>query len=136
MGQKDKAGMVGTTYLPDTNVLIFALAGKKPYSEWLRSWIKERKLILSAIVVAEFLSGARDEEEIVFRDLLENFKVLPVDSIVAQVAASYRKKFKKKAKRVWLSDCLIAATCSVFGVTLVTFDSRDYPMEDVNIKIK
>ena len=134
MGQKGKARVVGKIFLPDTNVLIFALAGKKPYSEWMGVWIKEKRLVLSAIVVAEFLAGARHEEEVNFRQLLENFKVLPVDSIVAQVGASFRKDFKRKKKKVWLSDCLIAATCKVFGATLVTFDKSDYPFVDINIK--
>lgn len=116
--------------------MIFALAGKKPYSDWLSGWIKEKRLVLSAIVVAEFLSGARREEEIVFRNLLENFKVLPVDSIVAQVGASFRKEFTRKKKRVWLSDCLIAATCRVFGAILVTFDKKDYPFDEIDIKVE
>ena len=95
--------------------------------------MEEKSLVLSSIVVAEFLSGATKDEEIAFRSLLENFEVLPVDSIVAQVGASYRKEFKTKEKKAWLSDCLVAATCKVFGVTLVTFDRKDYPMKDIEI---
>lgn len=125
--------MVTKFYLPDTNVLIYALSGRRPYSDWLTAWIKGNKLVLSAIVVAEFLSGAAKDEEIAFRILLENFEVLPVDSVVAQIGAEYRKKFKEKEKKIWLSDCLIAATCKVFGAVLVTFDKKDYPMEDVEI---
>lgn len=125
--------MVTKFYLPDTNVLIYALAGKSPYSDWFAIWIKGNKLVLSAVVVAEFLSGATKDDEIAFRILLENFEVLPVDSVVAQVGAEYRKKYSRKEKKIWLSDCLIAATCKVFGAVLVTFDKKDYPMEDVEI---
>ena len=125
--------MVTKLFLPDTNVLIYALAGKAPYSSLLRKWIEGKLLTLSAIVVAEFLSGATKEEEIAFRNILENFEVLPVDSIVAQVGATYRKEFNSKEKKVWLSDCLVAATCKVFGVTLATFDKKDYPMKDIEI---
>jgi len=125
--------MVAILYLPDTNVLIYALAGKEPYASRFKNWMEEKSLVLSSIVVAEFLSGATKDEEIAFRSLLENFEVLPVDSIVAQVGASYRKEFKTKEKKAWLSDCLVAATCKVFGVTLVTFDRKDYPMKDIEI---
>lgn len=125
--------MVEKFYLPDTNVLIYALAGEKPYASWLKKWIVEKRLVLSSIVVAEFLSGATTEEELAFRRLLENFKVLPVDSLVAQQAASYRKIFFKKKKKVWLSDCLIAATCKLYGATLVTFNKADYPMPDIEV---
>ena len=125
--------MVNKLFLPDTNVLIYALAGKYPYSSWLKKWIEEKSLTLSSIVVAEFLSGATYDEEIAFRNLLENFEVLPVDSIVAQVGAAYRKEYIRKKKKIWLSDCLVASTCKVFGVILATFDRKDYPMKDIEI---
>ena len=126
-----KAGL----YLPDTNVLIYALSGVKPYSGWLEKWIRNNKLVLSSIVIAEFLSGATKNEEKYFKVLLERFKILPVDENVAQVAAGYKRKFGKKSKKIWLSDCLIAATCKVFGAVLVTADRRDYPMRDILIDI-
>lgn len=133
MAAPTSSRMVAKFYLPDTNVLIYALAAKKPYSTWLKNWIENESLVLSSIVVAEFLSGATESEEILFRDILENFKVLPVDSIVAQTAANYKKIFSKKKKKVWLSDCLIAATCQVYGAVLATFDKKDFPMKDIEI---
>ncbi|KKR86192.1 MAG: PilT-like protein [Candidatus Woesebacteria bacterium GW2011_GWB1_41_10] len=133
MGKKDKKRMVDKYFLPDTNILIYALSDRQPYSSWFAKVIKEKKLVLSSLVVAEFLSGATKEEEISFRLLLENFDVLPVDSVVAQVAAQYRKKFLQKKKKVWMFDCLIAATCKVFGATLATFDKKDYPMGDIKV---
>lgn len=125
--------MVNKLFLPDTNVLIYALAGKTPYSSLFKNWIEEKRLVLSAIVVAEFLSGATKDEELAFRAILENFEVLPVDSVVAQVGALYRKEFTTKEKKVWLSDCLVAATCKVFGTVLVTFNKKDYPMKDIEV---
>ena len=38
-----------------------------------------------------------------------------------------------KTKKVWLRDCLIAATCKIYGAAFVTYDKKDYPMKDIKI---
>lgn len=118
-------------FLPDTNVLIYGLAGKDLYGKYLAEWIEEKMLALSAIVVAEFLVGAHPEEEQKFEALLDKFGSLPIDTAVARIAASYRKSFLEKDCRLKLPDCLIAATAKFYGATLVTFDPKDFPMDDI-----
>ena len=120
-------------FLPDTNVLIYAFKGIEPYAGWLEKTIQKNKLQISSIVVAEFLEGATKEDEISLRLLLDKFGALPVDRTVAEIGAEYRKKHSKKTKKVWMSDCLIAATCRVFGTTLITADKKDFPMKDIKI---
>lgn len=120
-------------YLVDTNVLIYALAGKKPWSELVKKWISKKQLALSSIVVAEFLSGVTDKEAKIFEALLDKFGSLPVDTAIARLAADYRKQFKKRGRKLKLPDCLIAATCKLYKATLVTFNSKDYPMKDITI---
>ena len=122
-------------FLPDTNILIYAFSSLQPYASWLEEVAKEKKLVLSVIIIAEFLSGATKKDEISLKLLMDRFEILPVDSVVAQIAAEYKKKYSGKTKKVWLSDCLIAATCKVFGATLVTFDPKDYPMNDIDVKV-
>jgi len=120
-------------YLVDTNILIYALAGKNPWANLMKKWIKEKRVALSSIVVAEFLTGATDEEARVFEALLDRFNSLPVDTATARLAADYRKKFFKKGRKLPLFDCLIAATCKLHKTTLVTFNTTDYPMKDISI---
>ena len=123
-------------YLPDTNILICALSGQEPYASWLVKNIKEKTILLSAIVVSEYLSGVTKDEEVAFRGILENVEVVPVDSVIAQVGAGYRREYSRKRKKVWLFDCLIAATCKVYGAALVTFDEKDYPMKNIEVITK
>jgi predicted nucleic acid-binding protein len=122
-------------FLFDTNTLIHGLAGVDPYASLLESHIKDKSLSLSVITVSEFLSGVTGREELVFKSLLQKVNVLPVDVIVAETAANYRKEFNKKTKKVWLFDCLIAATAKVYGAILVTSDKHDYPMKDIQIHL-
>ncbi|MBI3443757.1 type II toxin-antitoxin system VapC family toxin [Candidatus Woesebacteria bacterium] len=120
-------------YLPDTNIFIFALTSQQPFLAWLERWVTDKALVLSSMVVAEFLSGAELQEEITFRELLATFPVLPIDRQVAELAAEYRKGFLSKHKKVWLSDCFIAATCKLNKATLVTFNTKDFPMTDIEV---
>lgn len=119
-------------YLVDTNVLIYALGGKKPWARLVKEWIAKKQLALSSIVVAEFLTGATNEEATIFEALLDKFGSLSVDTITARLAADYRKKFLNKGRKLALPDCLIAATCKIYQATLVTFDRSDYPMQDIS----
>lgn len=118
-------------YLVDTNALIYGLAGKKPWTVYLKKWIRNKELALSAIVVAEFLTGATDEEAKIFEALLDKFGSLPIDTATARLAADYRKRFLKRGRKLPLPDCLIAATCKIYKATLATFDASDYPMKDI-----
>lgn len=119
--------------LPDTNILIPALAKIEPYASFLRDLIENNRLVLSVIVVAEFLVKATDEEERIFNALIQNVSVLPVDLPVAQLGAFYRKRNLKKGKKILLPDCFIGATCKIYNLTLATLNRKDYPIEELEI---
>lgn len=119
--------------LPDTNVLIQALGGVDPYGSFIKKAVEENQLVLSVVVVAEFLVGSTDEEERLFNSFLSQFKVLPVDLAVAQLAAFYRKKYLHLKKKLMLPDCFIAATCKIYNLILATDNKRDYPVDEIEI---
>lgn len=119
-------------FLPDTNVLIYGLANKDPYGENLAQWIEEQTLVLSVIVVAEFLSGATPAEEKIFEAILDKFSSLSIDTAIARIAAGYRKSYLKENYKLKLPDCLIAATAKFYNATLVSFDLKDFPMKDID----
>lgn len=120
-----------SSFLPDTNILIYAFAGQQPYSDTVKIWIKEQTLRLSAIVVAEFLVRVREEDQKAFDALITTFGSIPVDTAIARIGADYRKKFLAKRYHLKLPDCLIAATAKFYGATLVTFNRSDFPMDDI-----
>ncbi|MDP3994709.1 MAG: PIN domain-containing protein [bacterium] len=122
-------------FLPDTNILIKAFLGKEPYASWFVDHFRKKEIILSAIVISEYLSGAKSSEREGFEKILTGIEICPVDVAVAKIAAGYRREYSKKTKKVWLFDCLIAASCKVFGATLVTSDRKDYPMKNIRVKV-
>lgn len=119
--------------LPDTNILIPALAKVEPYASFLHDAIEKNHLVLSVIVVAEFLVKATEEEERIFNALTKKIKIIPVDLAVAQLGAFYRKNYLKKGKKIPLPDCFLAATCKVYNLTLCTLDKKDYPFKEIRI---
>lgn len=119
-------------YLPDTNIFIYALAGRQPYAQFLGKCITTECLAVSVIVMAEFLSGAREKEAVAFERLVSYFAPLPITTEIARIGARYRKKYKRDIK---LPDALIAASCKVYQAILVSNNLQDFPMDDIKKRL-
>lgn len=119
-------------FLIDTNVVIRAFSGKNPDAKFLRRVIEKRRVNLSVITIAEFLTKASKKEQQSFEKLLRNFPILDINETVARQAAIYRKKYLKKARAKML-DYLIASQAKVHNLILVTNNKSDFPMKDISI---
>jgi len=120
-------------FIPDTNILIYAFAGKEPFASLLVGWAKKKTLALSVIAISEFMVGATDEEIDRLKALAETVKVYKVDYEISILAAKYRRDFFRKKKKVFLLDCMLAATAKIHNLTLVTVNKSDFPMKDIKI---
>ncbi|MBI3103700.1 DUF4411 family protein [Candidatus Daviesbacteria bacterium] len=119
-------------YLPDTNIFIKAAKGYLPESKFLNKIIKNKQIIISTIVMGEFLAKATAQEEKTFENLLNEFTVLSIDREIAKIAAQYRKA-SLKVKRGQMLDCFLAAQANINHLTLVTNNKSDFPMRDIKI---
>lgn len=123
-----------TKYLPDTNVLILAAKdGGGHEARAMDSLIVSDQLVFSPIVIAEYLVNATEKEKTYLAPLLDEFPIIPIMREAAEIAANYRRKYKRKTHATYLLDCLIAATCKQHGFALVTNNTADFPMEDIPI---
>jgi len=120
-------------FLPDTNILIRSFLNIEPMASLFSKWLEREEVVLSAVCVSEFLVGASKEDSWKFEPFLDQLDVLPVDLVVARVAAEYRKMFLRKRKRRLLLDCFLAATAKVHNLILVTHNTTDFPMDDIEI---
>lgn len=119
-------------YLPDTNIFIRAAKGYSPELEFLDKAIQKRQIVISSIVIGEFLAKATAQEGKAFENLLNEFTILPIDEEVAKIAARYRKE-SLKVKRGQMLDCFLAAQAKLKGLVLVTNNKPDFPMKDLKV---
>lgn len=119
-------------YLPDTNIFIMAAKGYLPEAKFLSGAIKKGQVMISTVVVGEFLAKADAREEKSFERLLSQFNVVSVNLEVARLAAKYRKESLKN-KRIHMLDCFLAAQAKLNNLTLVTNNKTDFPMRDIKV---
>jgi predicted nucleic acid-binding protein len=110
----------------DTDVLIDYLRGVEKAVTCLEN--HPGQLLISAIVVAELFAGVREGAE---RDKLNAFirafEILPVDGSVAELGGLFRRDYRK-SHNTGLADALIAATAKRHNTSLVTSNTKHYPM--------
>jgi predicted nucleic acid-binding protein len=110
----------------DTDVLIDYLRDE-PAAVGFISHLTERPAV-SAITIAELYAGVRDGEERTALDsFITSFEILPVTEAIARRGGLVRRDYHR-SHNVSLPDALIAATCEVHGLPLVTLNRRHYPM--------
>jgi hypothetical protein len=114
------------TLLLDTDVLIDYLRGQPEAIAFLQKNIQS--LRVSCVTVAEVYVGVREGRE---RETLDQFisllKVADITPAIAVQAGLWRRDYGK-AHGTGLMDALIAATARHTGSTLVTLNSKHFPM--------
>jgi predicted nucleic acid-binding protein len=112
--------------LLDTDVLVDFFRGT-PKAVALVTLHAER-IILSSIVVAELFAGVKGEtEQTVLENFVALFRVVPVDTGVAQAGGLYKRDYGK-SHGVGLADAIVAATAEAEEAELKTLNIRHYPM--------
>lgn len=122
-------------YLLDSDVLIWVLRGR-PETVRLLERLREESadtLACSALNLMEIWAGARPSEEKRTSLLLDALRAVPVDAAVARRAAGLlAKRRMHRDPHQWI-DAVIAATCLEHGLTLVTYNRKDFPYPEIKI---
>jgi toxin FitB len=125
------------SYLVDANVLSEStrLTSNPNVFVWIQE--HENDLFISVITVGELERGValypqsrkRGSLERWLRELLLTFegKILPIDLKVAQRWGQYYAEQERRGQKPPSLDSLIAATASVYGLTVVTRNTTDFP---------
>jgi predicted nucleic acid-binding protein len=78
----------------------------------------------------EVMAGATAANEAVTRGLLGEFVVLSITEDIAERSAMIRRD-----RRMKLPDAIIWATAQASGRLLVTRNTRDYPSDNIGVRI-
>ena len=112
--------------LVDTDVLIEYLRGREKATEYLEGLVSD--LSISVISVDELFAGVKgDRKEPALQQFLLAFSMLPITESAARTGSFYRREYRP-SHGTGLADALIAAAAEEFGLALVTFNRRHFPM--------
>jgi tRNA(fMet)-specific endonuclease VapC len=121
-----------TVYLPDTNVLVDALNGKRERRELLRDLVLAgNRLACCNITVAEIYAGMRPHEAARTDALLDSLAWYDSSRKVARRAGRLRFDYARQGITLSLGDMLIAATALEHGLTLITQNQKHFPLPDL-----
>src|SRR3989337_1131157 len=120
-------------FLLDTDVLIWVLRGKKEIIEKVSALKNEAPLSISVISTAEIYKNIFPTELATTEDYLDQHVIFDVDQKIAKIAGLYWQQYIKRLKNLSLTDCLIAATANVNNLTLVSLNTKHFPMKDIKI---
>jgi predicted nucleic acid-binding protein len=113
--------------LLDTDVIVEYLRGSDEAAHFVESL--KGDLLVSAITVAELWAGVKGkEEEQALDGFLLAFRVLVVDDEVAKQGGLLRQQYGP-SHGTGLADALVAASVMRERATLVTFNTKHYPMD-------
>ncbi len=119
----------------DTDILLDHLQGNQAALEYLSAQLKASEtLAISVITLTELLSGLRYAEEPRINQLLRFFFILDINEAVARQASEYLRQFRP-SHQLDLGDALVAATTLFAGGTLVTRNTKRYPMADIAVAV-
>lgn len=121
-------------YLVDTDVMIWYLRG----NEKARDLLHSLDFCISSITYMELLQGMRNKQELKqFQKMIKswNIKVVYIDEEISAKALFYMEEYFL-SHSMELADSLIGATCTKYGLTLITANDKHHKiLKDLDIKI-
>ena len=123
-----------TTYLPDTNVLVDALNGKRSQKEMLANLILQgHQLACCAVTLSELFSGIRAADIHKVEEFVSALRWHQTTPTIARRAGRWRHDYAGQGVTLALADTLIAATAVEYGLTLITNNGKHFPMPELSL---
>jgi len=121
-------------YILDTTFLIDHLRGRKEAAELVDILALDgHRIGVCCVSIAELYSGLGQDEQTAAGDLTGGLEYYEVSRESARVAGRYRHDFARRGTTLSTTDTLIAATAIAEGAILITANTRDFPMEEIEL---
>jgi len=114
-------------YLIDSNIIIYYLNGEKIVQDFLEK--NKSSCTLSLISYYEILNfNFTQEEESIIKDFLNSFEIIGISKNIIHQSLKNRKY-----KKIKMGDNFILSTSQLFGLTLVTRNTKDFDIFNIAI---
>jgi predicted nucleic acid-binding protein len=118
-------------FLLDSDVIIWHLRGKKEVTEMLRDLQRFGLPACSPLSILEVQLGVKKGEEEKTDRFLKSLRIFDVNMEIASKAAQFIRERKSKGITLDLPDSVIAATCILHELILVTCNKKHYPIPGI-----
>jgi tRNA(fMet)-specific endonuclease VapC len=123
-------------YLLDSDIIIWHLRGRIEITEMLKDLQRSGLPACSAISILEVQLGVKTKDEEGKTDrFLESLKVFDVNMDIAKMAARLIREYKAKGMTIDLPDSIIASTCILNDMILVTCNRKHYPISELKFHL-
>ncbi len=119
-------------FLLDSDVIIWHLRGREEVTAVLRDLQRFGLPACSALSALEVQLGVKKGEEENTNRFLKSLRIFDVDMDIASKAAQLIRRSKAKGITLDLPDSVIAATCILHDLILVTYNTKHYPLSEIN----
>ena len=120
-------------YLLDTDVAIWHLRNRSDIVALITSLSEKGRLGISALTRLEISIGMKEKEQEVTREFLDSVMTHEVNSEAADMAGWFICFYQTRGITLDIVDAVIAATSVVNDLTLVTLNTKHYPMPEVKL---
>ena len=121
-----------TRYLLDADTVIGFLKGTTPALHLVGELDRQADTLCTcAVVMTEVYSGLRSFELQQGDELLLSLQFLNASPEIGRQAGVWRHEFARQGLQLSMADCLIAATACHHRATLVTGNTKHFPMSEL-----
>ncbi|HKZ86817.1 MAG TPA: type II toxin-antitoxin system VapC family toxin [Anaerolineae bacterium] len=120
-------------YLLDSGLVIRHLRGDPEAVQMLRELSRRARLGISVVTHLEVYAGMRPQQAYQTRKLLSRFVAHDVDREIAERAGEYVRRYRERGTSI--PDAIVAATATRHSLTLVTLNSRHFPMPEIRLYV-
>lgn len=118
--------MSGNKLFADTNIILYLLAGDKT----LATLLEGKNLYISFITQLELLGfyGLKKKDEKIIREFIAECTVVDINNAIKQEVIELRK-----ASKIKLPDCIIAASSIYMDIPLISADGYFKKIDTINL---
>ena len=122
------------TFLLDTCVIIDTLNNKRGRPALLLDLVRSGHVLACCpINITEVYAGMRPKEEAATEEFFASLQHIPIAPPAARLAGELKRDYARKGTTLNLGDVIIAAVAIHNELTLLTDNTKDFPMADLSL---